>query len=133
MGPSKVPTVRLSRVEGEFAVARLGPGAPTPSALLAAHASIVSVTRTASELSIVCRFSDAPEGAEVDGPWSAWYVLGPIPFGLTGVVRAIVSPLSERGIPVFVISTFDSDLIMAPTPREGDAEAALLDAGHEIA
>lgn len=93
---------------------------------------VVSVTRTSTELSIVCPAALAPAEAEVDGPWSAWYIRGPIPFGLTGVVQSVVSPLSTRGIPVFVVSTFDSDLIMAPADRATDAASALVDAGHEI-
>lgn len=131
MTPS-TPTVRLTRIDDELFIAKLGPRAPIPTELLAADANVVSITRTRSETSIVCPLALVPEGAEVDGPWSAWYVVGPIPFGLTGVVLSVVSPLSARSIPVFVVSTFDSDILMAPTERAADAAAALRDAGHEL-
>lgn len=126
-------TVRLSRLEGEFVIARLSPDQKVPSEILASPAAFISVTRTASELSIVCPQSIAPEEAQIDGPWSAWYVQGPIPFGMTGVVSSVVQPLSAQGIPVFVVSTFDSDLLMAPSERVMDAALALSDAGHELA
>ena len=111
---------------------RLDPGAPLPSELLAADAPILSVTRTNSELSIVCPPTLAPTDAEVDGPWCAWYIEGPIPFGLAGVVLSVVSPISARAIPVFVISTFNSDLILVPSANAGDAVAALRASGHEL-
>lgn len=80
----------------------------------------------------MCPRALAPSGAEVEGPWSAWYIQGPIPFGLTGVVQSVVSPLSVRAIPVFVVSTFDSDLVMAPAAHAEEAAAALREAGHEL-
>jgi hypothetical protein len=129
---SSVPSVRLSLIAEDLVVARLAATAPVPSELFAASAPVVSVTRTGSELSIVCPAALAPAGAEIDGPWSAWYIQGPIPFGLTGVVQAVVSPLSTRGIPVFVVSTFDSDVIMAPADQAANAASALIEAGHEI-
>jgi hypothetical protein len=126
------PTVRLSRIDGEFVVARLDPAAPLPPELFTADAPILSVTRTTSELSIVCLPTLAPKGADTDGPWDAWYIEGPIPFGLTGVVQSVVSPLSARAIPVFVVSTFDSDLILVPSTHAAVAAAALREAGHEV-
>lgn len=122
----------FSPVAGEFVIARLDPAAPIPSELLNGPAPLLSVTRTGSELSIVCPPASAPPSAEIDGPWCAWYIDGPIPFELTGVVQAAVSPLSARAIPVFVISTFDSDVIMVPVNHADDAARALREAGHSL-
>lgn len=124
--------MRLSLIADDLVIARLAASTPVPPELFASSAPVISVTRTGSELSIVCPASLAPADAEIDGPWSAWYIQGPIPFGLTGVVQAVVSPLSTRGIPVFVVSTFDSDVIMAPADHAADAASALIEAGHEI-
>lgn len=133
VNPSPAPTVHLSRIEGELVIAKLDPAEPVPTKLFAEDAPVLSITRTSTEVSIVCPRALAPNGAEVDGPWAAWYIQGPIPFSLTGVVHAVVSPLSARAIPVFVVSTFDSDLIMAPVARAEDAAAALREAGHVLA
>lgn len=132
MTPSPAPRVRLARIPGEFVIARLDPRDEVSPELLIAPAAVMSVTRTPSELSIVCPRALAPERAQIDGPWSVWYVEGPIPFGLTGVVQAVVAPVSNRGIPVFVVSTFDSDLLMVPTAHTDDAALTLRDAGHEV-
>jgi hypothetical protein len=45
--------------------------------------------------------------ATIEPGWRALYVNGPIPSGLTGMVAGITSAV----LPVFVISTFDSDLL----------------------
>lgn len=129
------PTVHLRTLPGEYVIARYAPETDIAPMLpgLAASAALLSVTRTGQELSIVCEASAAPEGAEIDGPWRALYAGGPIPFGLTGVVTSLVSPLSAIGCPVFVVSTFDGDVLMVPTGTYDEACAALREAGHTLA
>jgi hypothetical protein len=36
-------------------------------------------------------------------------------------------------VPVFVLSTFDTDLVLVPEDRLGDAVAALHEVGHRVA
>jgi hypothetical protein len=98
-----------------------------------ATGAFVSVTRTPQELSIVCPAGSSPEAAEIDGPWIALYAAGPIPFGMTGVVTSLVSPLSKAGCPVFVVSTYDGDVLMVPGDAADRARDALEDAGHILA
>ncbi|MCC9145869.1 MULTISPECIES: ACT domain-containing protein [unclassified Arthrobacter] len=74
----------------------------------------------------------APADAEIDGMWAAFYASGPIPFGLTGVVTSLVAPLSAAGCPVFVVSTFDGDILMVPAPQYGQARDVLQAAGHTL-
>lgn len=99
---------------------------------LLGSAALLSVTRTDQEISIVCEAGAAPQAAELDGPWRALYVCGPIPFGLTGVVASLVEPLAADDCPVFVISTFDGDVLLTPSDRHADATTALRRAGHTI-
>jgi len=49
---------------------------------------------------------------QVERDWRAFAVVGPLPFGLTGVVSGITTPLAAAGIPVFVISTYDTDYLL---------------------
>jgi hypothetical protein len=105
--------------------------APILTSLLPS-ATLLSVTRTDQELSIVCGAGAAPDGAELDGPWRALYAGGPISFGLTGVVASLVNPLAAIGCPVFVVSTFDGDVLMTPSDRQADAVTALRGAGHTV-
>ena len=112
------------RIDEEFVIVRLDPAAPLPPELFAADAQLLSVTRTSSELPIVCPPALDPTGADTVGPWCAWYIDGPIPFNVTGVVQSVVSPISARAIPMFVVSTFDSDLILVPSAHAAGGRAA---------
>jgi hypothetical protein len=128
------PSVELHTLPGDYVIARLRATAAVPRELLDASPGdgYVSVTRTPQELSIVCRAEHAPAGAEIDGPWSALYAGGPIPFGLTGVVTSLVAPLSAAGCPVFVVSTFDGDILMVPSAEMEGARVLLAQAGHTL-
>ena len=126
--------VELRPLDGEYVIARLPAGAAVPATLQSAPPGngFVSVTRTPQELSIVCPVHAAPAGATVDGTWTALYAAGPIPFGLTGVVTSLVAPLSAAGCPVFVVSTFDGDVLMVPSSRGAQARELLTAAGHTV-
>ena len=58
-----------------------------------------------------------PEGESVDRGWRVLEVVGPLDFSLTGVIASLVTPLAEAGVPIFVISTFESDYVLV---RERD-------------
>lgn len=127
------PSVVLQQLPGDYVIARL-PATSDPRSVLDAltAGAFASVSRTPQELSIVCPSGSAPTGAAIDGPWIALYVGGPIPFGLTGVVTSLVSPLSAIGCPVFVVSTFDGDVLMVPSAEALSAQRALVEAGHTV-
>ena len=59
-------------------------------------------------------------------------VRGPLDFAITGVVSALSAPLAQAGIPIFVMSTFDTDYLLVREARLGDAVSVLRDAGHEV-
>ena len=132
--PVPAPSVDLGVLAGDYVIARLPPETETPAALAAAAPpdGFVSITRTPQELSIVCPAALAPAGAEIDGTWAALYAAGPIPFGLTGVVTSLVAPLSAAGCPVFVVSTFDGDILMVPSQQYDQARRLLHTAGHSL-
>jgi hypothetical protein len=92
-----------------------------------------SVTRTDHEVSVVCRDHDVPEGESVDRGWTVLEVMGPLDFSLSGVVASLVAPLAERDLPIFVISTFESDYVLVRSSDLARAADALEDAGHVFA
>lgn len=128
------PSITLRELPGDYVIARLAPttdlGRVSTACLEAGP--FASVTRTPQELSLVCPAGSAPPEAEVDGPWVALYAAGPMPFGLTGVATSLVSPLSSIGCPVFVVSTFDGDVLMIPKGDAERARTALGSAGHTL-
>lgn len=121
--------LQLMVVESHLAVCRLEPGADVPTWV--DHAGeFLSITRTLDELSIVCASDAVPEGVQMEGPWRAFKVRGPIVMTLIGVVASLANPLADAGIPIFAISTFDTDYVLVHEPDFDAAVAALSDAGH---
>ena len=112
------------------AVVRLGPDAEVPG--WARGGQFWSVTRTEAELSIVCAQDDVPDDESAERGWCALEVSGPLDFSLTGVVASLVTPLADAAIPIFVLSTFETDYLLV---RERDLELAveaLTAAGHAV-
>ena len=121
----------LTLLAGRYAVCRLGPGDPAPA--IPPDAAFFAIARTAEELSIVCAESAAPAGARAEPGWRCFKVEGPLPFGLTGVVASLAGPLAAGGIPIFVVSTFDTDYLLVQQARMDEAAATLQRAGHQVA
>jgi hypothetical protein len=100
----------LTVLSQRLAVCRLPPQSPTP--VMPPQEFYWSLTRTPDELSLLCREEAAPAGAECERRWRAFRVEGPLAFGLTGILAALTVPLAERGIPVFALSTYDTDYLL---------------------
>ncbi|MFJ3726495.1 ACT domain-containing protein [Streptomyces sp. NPDC090045] len=70
----------------------------------------------------------------VDGEiWAALYS-GDTAHGLDvpGMLAMLLSPLAEGGVPVFVASTYNADLILVPRDRLEDAAGVLRATGHRV-
>ncbi|KAA0273050.1 MAG: ACT domain-containing protein [Acidobacteria bacterium] len=119
-------------LEGELAVIRLGTGDAVPEWARPGAGGLLSTTVTAAETSIVCRADDVPADACVSRGWRALAVAGPLDHALTGVLASIAAPLAEADVPVFAVSTFDTDYILVPVDRAGAAADALRGAGHRL-
>ena len=122
--------LKFRRLPDTFAICRLAPDAPIPAAI--ANASFVSITRTAEELSIVCPVSQLPQNTKCELPWTCFELQGPFPFSLTGVLASFIDPLAQSGIPIFAISTFDTDYVLVKEEFAESALQTLLGAGHEL-
>src|ERR1700675_3953294 len=94
------------------------------------------VVSTRDELSIVCtedicREDRLPDGALAERGWVALKLEGPFPFSMTGVLASFLQPLAEARIPIFAISTFDTDYVLVKRENLHQAVAALGSAGHD--
>jgi hypothetical protein len=113
----------------QLAVCRLGSDARVPAWAL--EGGFLSVVRTRDELSIVSTEDRMPDGALAERGWVALKLEGPFPFSMTGVLASFVQPLAEAQIPIFAISTFDTDYVLIKRERLEAAVVALGAAGHE--
>jgi hypothetical protein len=122
--------VQLYALDELYAIVRLEPDAEIPPWSTRGH--FWSITRSDSELSIVCRQDDVPPDASAERGWCALEVAGPLDFSLTGVVSSLVAPLAAEAIPLFLISTFETDYLLVREPDLHRSVEALTTAGHSV-
>lgn len=59
-------------------------------------------------------------------------VEGPLGFELTGILSSLTTALARAGIPVFVVSTFDTDYILVTEDRLEETVRTLSQEGHDV-
>lgn len=87
------------------------------------------MTRTASELSVVCDERLVPAETVCERGWRAMALEGPIPFETTGVLASLATALAGAGVSVFAISTYDTDVLLVKSTDASRAEKALGEGG----
>jgi hypothetical protein len=123
--------VELRTLSETFAIVRLASDAAVPS-WVGGH-DLLAVVRTRNELSIVCRDDTVPpDHTEVQHGFRCLAVTGTLDFALTGIIAELARPLAEAGIPIFGLSTYDTDHVLVREDRLDEAKTALRNAGHTI-
>ena len=113
-----------------LSVIKLEPHLPIPEAV--SSQEWFSVTRTQDELSIVCPTSATHhiEKIETEHGWRCIQVTGVLDFGLTGILYALTKPLAEHKIPVFAVSTYNTDYLLVKEEQLEKASEVLGLAGY---
>lgn len=122
--------IRLQLLAGSHSISRLPASASIPP--WADGPGFVSISRGGDELSIVCLQERVPADVTTQGDWTAMRFVGPFAFDETGIVLSVVRPLSEGGIGVFIVSTYDDDHMLLKTADMERAALLLSDAGHTL-
>lgn len=122
--------IQLNLLEGKYAISRLHGTAPIPA--WAEGTGFVSISRSHDELSIVCREDRVPEDTQSERNWLCLRFVGPFSLYETGIVLAVVQPLAEGGIGVFVISSYDGDHLLIKNDDLLHAQMLLQNAGHTL-
>ncbi|MEU9042632.1 MULTISPECIES: ACT domain-containing protein [unclassified Kitasatospora] len=92
----------------------------------------VSLIRAPEGLTVVREVDERVDGASVER-WTALYSgESAHALDLPGMLSLLIAPLAAVGVPVFVASTYDADLVLVPSERLTDALAALRSAGHRV-
>jgi hypothetical protein len=99
-----------------------------------AGSSFFSVTRTDSEISLICDEDVAPidDRVKIETDWRALEVAGPLDFAMVGVASALTAPLADVDVSVLVVSTFDTDYLLVHAAALDKAVASLRAAGHQV-
>ena len=130
---SQEPHHRLGfqELSGRFAVCRLDPAASVPDWALRAS-TLLAIVRTPDGLSIVCPAESVPAETKAELGWMCLKLIGPFPFSMTGVLASFLLPLSANQIPIFAVSTFDTDYVLIKEESWATALHALQAAGHQL-
>ena len=135
----------LERLPGRYAVCRLdshesipawasvaapfGTQAAAEGSVAAGRPSsivpLLSFTRTDRELSIVIDETRVPPDVRAERGFIALRVKGTLEFSLVGVLAKLTGALAAANVPVFVTSTFETDVLLVRADQRGAAMAAL--------
>lgn len=105
------PQLRLHFFKGEFSVCQL-----RDLSKLDLSQNLCFLAKTPDELSLVCSSECVPANAtKTEGGWSMFRIEGQLDFGLVGILSKITALLAENNIPVFAVSTFNTDYLLIKT------------------
>ncbi|MBD3653193.1 ACT domain-containing protein [Kangiella sp.] len=92
------------------------------------------LSSTDEELSLVCEslnrelIKDSVQKSELN--WRSIKVEGPLDFEMTGVIAALSQELAKAEIPIFVVSTFDTDYVLVKERNLAQALVVLKKVGY---
>lgn len=113
---------RLKIVPSQFVIEHL------PNSTFPEDDEWIALVRAPEGLTMI---REAPPWAEGE-IWKGFYGDGAHGLNQPGMLAALVGPLADAGIPVFVASTYHADLVLVPDNRLIEASAALREAGHRV-
>ncbi|HWR24150.1 MAG TPA: ACT domain-containing protein [Feifaniaceae bacterium] len=120
--------MELKLLDGEFSVCRLnGPEGVDFSA------PFLFIGKTDEEFSVVCPTEYAPKtAAAAEHGWRAMRILGELDFSLTGILARLAGILAQNDIPIFAVSTYNTDYIFIKSDTLFHAVDCLQQAGHRF-
>lgn len=113
-----------------YMISRFRPGSELPAFNTS---EFYSITGTTEELSVVCKQTETSEVfPNANKNWRVLKIAGPLDFSLIGILAEISCILKNVKIPIFTISTYDTDYILVKNDFLPKAIEALLEKGYEI-
>lgn len=122
--------LKFRQLSDTYAIVRMPPQSTVPT--WATQGEFTSITHSGEELSIVCPADNLPPDIACQQRWIGLKLEGPFPFSQTGVLLSFIQPLSDKGIPVFAISTYDTDYVLVQEEFAAVALQLLNQADHEL-
>ena len=115
-----------------YAICRCGNDSSIPKWL--DRSDFYSLTRTPDELSIICNQEvvEPDEDLIIDKNWQIIKVNGPLDLSLIGIIADISLILKKSKIPVFIISSYDTDYFLVKEEKLDKAVVSLKNNGYKI-
>lgn len=70
--------------------------------------------------------------SKISGPWVVIKIAGPMEFELSGILNELSTPLRHAKVPIFAVSTYDTDYVLINEEDQARARNALEDAGWQF-
>lgn len=115
--------IHIQLLSEDFTMHKCRPSESIPSELL--HAENVTVSRTKEELSITCPSHLNIASVECSAGWKCFQVMGILDFELVGIIAKLSKLFAEAEIPVYVVSTYNTDYIFIQNSFVEKAEEVL--------
>lgn len=120
--------MKLQKIEHDFSICKLN-----DISLVDFSDEFCFVGKTDEELSLVCTTSHIPSNTlQREDGWKAFRIQGELEFSLVGILSTISTLLSENGISIFAVSTYNTDYILTKTENFSRAVKILEEAGYQI-
>ncbi|MBC2188278.1 ACT domain-containing protein [Listeria booriae] len=125
--------MKLQIDKTNYTIAKFPPNFPMPASLQS-ESRFTSITYTPEECSIVAPTSiiNAAQAEAAEPDWFLLKIEGILDFSLTGILNKITTPLAEKEISIFAISTYNTDYILMKQSDLALATETLVTAGYEI-
>lgn len=119
--------MKIKKLNGNFSVLKL------ETEYLPKDCEFYFSAKTDDEFSLVLPTDRAPEKfSERSDGWKAFKILCTLDFSLVGILNDLTGALAENKIPVFAVSTFNTDYLFVKTEFFSRAENAFKSKGYEI-
>lgn len=112
----------------DFSVCKIQDGAAMPTKI-----PFCFTAETDEERSLVCPTADVPKDTlyREDG-WRGFHLVGTLEFSMIGVLADISTHLAKAQIPIFAVSTYNTDYIFTKVQHFKSALEVLKAAGYTI-
>jgi hypothetical protein len=123
-----LPKLRLRLMSQKFAICSFPPDATFSD--WAHSSSILSITRTPKEITLVCEENHVPGECQKSGNFKCIKVEGSFDLDAVGVLASMAEPLAQNKISLYVISTYDTDYVLIHAKNIDKAVSCLDKFGH---
>ena len=120
--------MKLKLLESHFTVCKI-----TDLSAIDWNAPFCFAARTDEECSLVCSEAYVPVNVLTrDDGWRAMRIEGVLDFSLVGILAKLAGLLAEHQIPIFAISTYNTDYILLKREKLAEALQVLRAEGYEV-
>lgn len=120
--------MEIRKIDGTFSVCKV-----LDYSQVNLDAEYCFIGRTDKERSLVCLTGDVPDNVlEREDNWTAFRIEGALDFSLVGILANISGALAQEGIPIFAISTYNTDYVLVKKEHEMKAMSKLAQSGYQV-